>query len=95
MILGARELKIGSAFLGSIICNLNLSGTERQVFSMRPLDREIGDYTDYNFEPSDDDGWREELNGRLTKLYFEGELGKIFPGLDPTDSHTYDVGSSG
>lgn len=74
--------------------NLNLSGTERLVFSMRPLDRETGDYTGYNFEPNDDDGWREELNGRLTKLYFEGDLGEIFPGLDPTDAHTYDIGFS-
>ena len=41
--------------------NLNLSGTERLVFSMRPLDRETGDYTGYNFEPHNDNGWREEL----------------------------------
>ncbi len=74
--------------------NLNLSGTERLLFSMRPLDRETGDYTGYNFEPNNDNGWREEFNGRLTRLYFEGDLREIFPRLDPTDSHTYDVGFS-
>lgn len=74
--------------------NLNLSGTERLIFTMRPLDRETGDYTGYNFQPDNDNGWRQELNPRLTRLYFEGDIGEIFPGLDPTDSHTYDIGFS-
>lgn len=74
--------------------NLNLSGTERLLFSMRPLDRQTGGYTGYNFEPNDNDGWQEDFNARLTQLYFEGDFGEIFPGLDPTDSHTYDVGFS-
>lgn len=74
--------------------NLNLSGTERLLFSMRPIDRETGGYTGYNFEPEEDDGWQEDFNARLTQLYFEGDFGEIFPGLDPTDSATYDLGFS-
>ncbi|MGZ4958565.1 MAG: hypothetical protein ACXV7J_04885 [Methylomonas sp.] len=74
--------------------NLNLSGTERLVVSMRPLDRDAGSYTGYNFEPDDDNRWREDFNARPTKLFFEGDFGEIFPGLDPADSHTYDVGFS-
>ncbi|NOT11698.1 MAG: hypothetical protein HOP23_07700 [Methylococcaceae bacterium] len=74
--------------------NLNLSGTERVLFSMRPLDSQSGNTTGYNFEPANSDGWQEDFNARLTQLYFEGDLGEIFPGLDPTDSHTYDVGFS-
>lgn len=74
--------------------NLNLSGTERVLFSMRPLDRETGDYTGYNFAPNTDDEWQQEFNGRLTQLFFEGEIGEIFPGLDPADSGTLDVGFS-
>lgn len=74
--------------------NLNLSGTERLLFSMRPLDRQTGGYTGYNFEPNNNDGWQEDFNASLTQLYFEGDFGEIFPGLDPTDSHTYDVGFS-
>ncbi|WP_235557317.1 hypothetical protein [Methyloglobulus morosus] len=74
--------------------NLNLSGTERVFFYMRPLDGQAGGYSGYNFEPNNTDGWQDDFNARLTKLYFEGELGEIFPGLDPTDSHAYDVGFS-
>ncbi len=74
--------------------NLNLSGTERLLFSMRPIDRETGGYTGYNFEPDEDQGWQEDFNARLTQLYFEGDFGEIFPGLDPTDSRAFDVGFS-
>ncbi|MGH8563071.1 MAG: hypothetical protein ACREXW_02900 [Gammaproteobacteria bacterium] len=74
--------------------NLNLSGTERLLFSMRPIDRETGNYTGYNFEPDEDQGWQEDFNARLTQLYFEGDFGEIFPGLDPTDSRAFDVGFS-
>ncbi|MGZ8136710.1 MAG: hypothetical protein ACXW1W_06765 [Methylococcaceae bacterium] len=74
--------------------NLHLSGTERLLFSLRPLDSEAGNSTGYNFEPDNNNVWREDFNARVTKLYFEGELGEIFPGLDPSDSHTYDVGFS-
>ncbi len=74
--------------------NLNLSGTERLLFSMRPIDRETGDYSGYNFEPDEDQGWQEDFNARLTQLYFEGDFGEIFPGLDPTDSRAFDVGFS-
>jgi hypothetical protein len=74
--------------------NLNLSGTERLVFSMRPLDDEDGNYTGYNFTPDSDDGWQEDFNANLTQLFFEGEIGEIFPGLDSTDSGTFDLGFS-
>ncbi len=74
--------------------DLKLSGTERLLISMRPLDRENGNYTGYNFDPNKDDGWQEAFNGRLTRLYFEGDFGEIFPGLDPTDSGTLDLGFS-
>ncbi len=68
--------------------NINLSGTERVLFSLRPIDRETGSYTGYNFQPNNNDGWTEDFNSRLTQLYFEGDFGEIFPGLDPTDSKT-------
>ncbi|ESS71316.1 hypothetical protein MGMO_108c00020 [Methyloglobulus morosus KoM1] len=73
--------------------NLNFSGTERLLFSMRPLDSQSGRYTGYN-SIHNNDGWQEDFNANLTKLYFEGDIGEIFPGLDPTDSHTYDIGFS-
>lgn len=74
--------------------NVNLSGTERILFSMRPLDHESGKFTGYNFEPNQDEGWHDEFNPRITKLFFEGDFGEIFPRLDPTDSNTLDIGFS-
>jgi hypothetical protein len=74
--------------------NLNLSGTERLLFSLRPLDSEAGNMTGYNFQPGNDSGWQDDFNLRVTQLFFEGELGEIFPGLDPGDSHTFDIGFS-
>lgn len=74
--------------------NINLSGTERVLFSLRPIDGQNGNYSGYDFEPDKDEGWREDFNARLNKLYFEGDLGEIFPNLDPSDSHSYDVGFS-
>ena len=74
--------------------NLNLSGTERLSFSLRPLDSEAGNSTGYNFQTGNGNGWQEDFNLRVTQLFFEGELGEIFPGLDPDDSHTFDIGFS-
>lgn len=74
--------------------NINLSGTERILFSLRPIDSQNGKYSGYNFEPNANEAWQEDFNSRLTKLYFEGDLGEIFPNLDPNDSHSYDIGFS-
>jgi hypothetical protein len=74
--------------------NLNLSGTERLLFSLRPLDSEAGNSSGYKFNPDKSSGWQDDFNLRVTKLFFEGELGEIFPGLDPDDSHTFDIGFS-
>jgi hypothetical protein len=74
--------------------NLNLSGTERLLFSLRPLDSEAGNTTGYNFQPGNDAGWHDDFNLRVTQLFFEGDIGEIFPGLDPDDSHIFDVGFS-
>lgn len=73
--------------------NLHLSGTERLLFSLRPLDSESGNSSGYNFQGGSE-GWQNDLNMRISKLYFEGDLGEIFPGLDPSDSHTFDIGFS-
>jgi hypothetical protein len=74
--------------------NLNLSGTERLLVSLRPLDSDKGTYSGYNFKPDRNDGWQDQFSGKLTRFFFEGELGEIFPGLDPTDSGTLDWGFS-
>ncbi len=75
--------------------NLQLSGTERILVGIRPLDQD-NRFTGYFFEPSGDRQHEEEeeFNARITTLFFEGDLGEIFPNLDPTDSGELDIGFS-
>ena len=73
--------------------NLQLSGTERLVIGFRNLDRN-GRFTSYVFEPDLDDPFVEELNASIQSLYFEGDFGEIFPGLDREDFGRKDVGFS-
>jgi hypothetical protein len=73
--------------------NLQLSGTERLVVGFRNLDRD-GRFTSYVFEPDQDDAFVDELNSDIQALYFEGDFGEIFPGLDREDFGRTDVGFS-
>ncbi len=75
--------------------DVKLSGTERIVFSLRPLDNDKGEDTGFIFDSDgDEDNWHDQTNGKLTQLFFEGEIGEIFPRLDPSDSKTWDIGFS-
>ncbi|MAB79595.1 MAG: hypothetical protein CMJ89_09620 [Planctomycetes bacterium] len=74
-----------------LFANLQLSGTERVLVGFRPLDQN-GRFTSYVFEPASEEGWKNELNGRITTLFFEGDLGEIFPRLDPKDHGALDYG---
>ncbi len=88
-----------------LFANLQLSGTERLVVGFRNLDRD-GRFTSYVFEPEpgdpafigrfgrDGDRFRDELNAEITSLYFEGDVGEIFPNLDRRDFGRGDVGFS-
>ena len=73
---------------------LNLTGTERVLVGIRPLDEERINrrfFTGYDFRDGKElDGW----NGDLQTLFFEGDFGELFPRLDPYDSHLLDVGFS-
>ena len=71
--------------------NLYLSGTERIVFGLRPLDetgpgggRQFSGYRSFSPDPFDASGSDEHFNlnwDTVSHLFFEGELGEIFPGL--------------
>ena len=74
-----------------LTANLRLTGTERLVASLRPLDRE-GRFTGHYFHPDGDDGWHEELDGELEAFYFEGMFDELFPNLDRDDRRAHDVG---
>ncbi|MBL4884813.1 MAG: hypothetical protein JKY95_09800 [Planctomycetaceae bacterium] len=73
---------------------LNLSGTERLLIGIRPLDQEQGagrQYTGVNFRNGQ---WTDEANVDLQTLFFEGDLGEIFPRFDPYDTGRLDLGFS-
>jgi hypothetical protein len=74
-----------------LIFNLQLSGTERLVFNLQPLHRD-GRFTGYTHRPDSRSGWQWESQLEVGTLFFEGELGEIFPRLDPTDRKGLDIG---
>lgn len=79
-----------------LFANLQLSGTERILVGMRPLDRGTR-FSGYYFNPDVadiDEGWHDEFNAELTTLFFEGDFGEIFPNIDPDDSQPLDFGFS-
>lgn len=69
--------------------NLYLTPTERILIGFRPLDRDGRDYTGYRFDP--DKQIHRELNAYVTTLFFQGDLGELFPRLDPNDTKTFDI----
>ncbi|QDU69186.1 hypothetical protein Pla86_43020 [Planctomycetes bacterium Pla86] len=75
-----------------LFANLSLSGTERVLLGLRPIDGERGQFTGYSLEPDEDSGWESGFNSRIRTLYFEGEFGELFPGLDDGDRHALDYG---
>ncbi len=78
-----------------IFGNLQLSGTERLLVGVRPLD-DGRRFTGYFIEPdgAEQSGGDDEFNTRITHLFFEGDFGQIFPGLDPKDTGQLDIGFS-
>lgn len=76
--------------------NLQLSGSERLVVGLRALDQD-GRFTSYYFEHPDanlDGSFESELNADIESLYFEGDIGEIFPNLDRDDFGSLDIGFS-
>ncbi len=72
---------------------LRLTGTERLLVGIRPLDQD-GRFTSFNLQPKGDNDWQTEFNGEIQTLFFEGEFGEIFPNLDLDDSLGLDIGFS-
>ena len=72
---------------------LNLSGTERVLIGMRPLDDETVDdrtFSSLDFRGDSIDGW----NADMQTLFFEGDFGELFPNLDADDTKGLDYGFS-
>lgn len=73
-----------------LFANLQLTGTERILFGVRPLDQD-GKFTEWEWD-SGGENFTWEINGRVTTFFFEGDLGEIFPKLDPEDRRRLDYG---
>ena len=73
----------------NLFAQLRLSGTERIVASMRPLD-EDGEFSGRRFEPDEED--IDATNTEIRTFFFEGDFGEIFPNLDPSDTKRLDWG---
>jgi len=73
-----------------LFANLQLSGSERFVLGIQPL-QEDGRFSSYQFEPGNA-GWTGESDLAVTTFFFEGDFGEIFPNLDPGDKKHYDLG---
>lgn len=76
-----------------LYANYQFSGTERFFASIRPLDQG-GQFTRYTFAPDNDEGFEFETSEALQTIYFEGDLGEMFPLLDPSDRGQWDIGFS-
>ena len=74
-----------------LFANLRLSGTERVLFGLSPL-RDGAKYSGYHRRPGDKEGFDSEFSGEITTLFFEGEIGEIFPDADPFDTGGLDIG---
>lgn len=75
-----------------LFTNVRLTGTERILLGFRPFDKE-GQFGGYTFETNNDNDWHDEaLNMDVQTLFFEGEIGEIFPGLDSNDNGYWDIG---
>lgn len=76
--------------------NLQLAATERVLIGFRPLrDNNNGRFAGYNFEPNH--RGVEQFNENSLQpqtLFFEGELGELFPKLDQADKLSLDYGIS-
>ncbi|MDF1792695.1 MAG: hypothetical protein P1U88_12335 [Thalassobaculaceae bacterium] len=74
-----------------LFANLRLSGTERVLLGLSPL-RDGGRYSGYHRRPEADEGFDNQFSGEITALFFEGEIGEIFPNADPFDAGGLDIG---
>ena len=76
-----------------LFANLQCTATERILLGVSPLRRD-GSFTGYTRKGSRPDSFNSEFNANITTLFFEGELGEIFPNLDPDDRRGLDIGIS-
>ncbi len=72
--------------------NLQLTGTEKILLGLRPVDNNRpGRFTRYTFNGADDDS-KNEFNIDIETFFFEGDVGRLIPNLDPAGMKPIDFG---
>ncbi len=85
-----RETEIANRL--DLFVNLQLTGTEKVLLGLRSLDNNRPDrFTRYTFSGREK-GFNEEVNLGLETLFFEGDLGSLFPALDQAGIKPIDYG---
>jgi len=75
-----------------LFANLQLTGTEKLIVGIRPLDQNrFNAFSGYAFEG---DGAKDEFDADVRTAFFEGDIGSLFPKLDPQGFIPIDVGFS-
>ncbi|MFQ5938663.1 MAG: hypothetical protein ACE5KL_01145 [Alphaproteobacteria bacterium] len=75
-----------------LFANLQLTGTEKILLGLRPVDNNRPDrFTRYTFEGADE-GFKNELNIDVETLFFEGDVGSLIPNLDRAGIKPIDFG---
>jgi hypothetical protein len=75
-----------------LFANLQLTGTEKIVFGIRPLDKNrFNAFSGYAIE---EDRVKNELNANIRTFFFEGDFGSLFPNLDKQGFLPIDLGFS-
>lgn len=75
-----------------LFVNLQLTGTEKLLLGLRPVDQNRPDkFTRYSFSGVDE-GFQNELNLNIETLFFEGDLGSLIPNLDRAGIKPIDFG---
>jgi len=85
-----RETELANRL--DIFVNLQLTGTEKILLGLRPLDKNRPDrFTRYTFSGREE-GFNDELTLGLETLFFEGDVGSLFPFLDQAGLKPIDYG---
>ena len=85
-----RETEIANRL--DLFFNLQLTGTEKILLGIRPTDRNRpGQFTRYTFDGASE-GFNDNFAISLETLFFEGDLGSLFPVLDEKGIIPLDLG---
>lgn len=85
-----RETELANRL--DVFANLQLTGTEKILLGLRPTDNNRpNEFTRYTFD-GQNEGFNKEFGFNIETLFFEGDLGSVFPVLDKKGARPIDLG---